>query len=334
MTSLLNLSITFPSRTSLPFVLCQAEREQHIIDLCSRCVLIKGAYELWHQDTSLDSLVSHLCGSPFVKKNAGKSFKVLVEAFNKKVKAKYKVDQIEKLLFLDELGDVNLLSPDITLSLLEYYGMEQVGVPTEPEMVYFGRKLCDSHRVNIHKFNLASRKFISNTSMDPTLAILVANIAKVRPNDLVYDPFVGSGSLLVAAADFGAYVIGSDIDYKLLMGMSRPTRPNVKKREPDETIRDNLLQYRLDGKYIDILLSDASQAVIRPNGLIDCIICDPPYGIRESSVKVGSKKPDPTVPEECLAIHFPAKIQYNLADVILDLLDYSAMVDGLFIGNL
>lgn len=322
--SIFNLNIAFPDRSFLPFVVCQAENEQQIKDLCSRCVLIKSAYELWHEDTNIDSLVSHLCQSPLVKRYAGKSFKVIVEAFNKTIKAKYKVDQIEKMIFLDELGDVNLVTPEVTLSLLEYYGLDQINVPEEPLALYFGRKICDSHRVNIHKFNLAHRKFISNTSMDPTLAILVANIAKVKPNDLVYDPFVGSGSLLVAAADFGAYVMGSDIDYKLLMGMSRPSRPNVKKRGPDETIRDNLFQYGLHDKYIDILLADASKSVIRPCGQFDSIICDPPYGIRESSVKVGSKKSDPTVPEECIGIHFPAKIQYNLADVIVDLLDYAA----------
>lgn len=39
--------------------------------------------------------------------------------------------------------------------------------------------------------------------MDPTLSLLMANQALAKSGDLVYDPFVGSGSLLVAAAKFG-----------------------------------------------------------------------------------------------------------------------------------
>lgn len=39
--------------------------------------------------------------------------------------------------------------------------------------------------------------------MDAQLSVLMANQAQVKPNDIVIDPFVGSGSLLVAAAEFG-----------------------------------------------------------------------------------------------------------------------------------
>lgn len=322
--SLYNLQVKFFSKTSQPFITGEAKSEQHVKDLCSRCVLIKSAYELWHENRKLDNLVADLIGSPIVDRYSGQSFKVLVETYGKKVNVKYKVDQIEKLLFIDDLGPVDLQKPQLVLSLLERYRDDLSHAPSEPEYYYFGRKICDSYRTKVHKFNLSERKFISNTSMDPVLATLIANIAKVDRNHLVLDPFVGSGSLLVAAADFGAYVIGSDIDYKLLMGLSKSTRPNVKERESDENIRNNLRQYGLESQYIDILLSDASHSVIRANGLLDSIICDPPYGIRESSVKVGSKKADPTVPEECLGAHYPAKVQYNLADVILDLLEYSA----------
>ncbi len=37
--------------------------------------------------------------------------------------------------------------------------------------------------------------------------------AGITPGSLAIDPFVGSGSLIVAAAQFGARVLGSDIDY-------------------------------------------------------------------------------------------------------------------------
>lgn len=99
--------------------------------------------------------------------------------------------------------------------------------------------------------------------MDPTLSMLMANQALAKPGDLVFDPFVGTGSLLVAAAKYGgwysnaiqemnfsneinhfalanfktksfiffcilAYVMGTDIDYLMLHGKTKPTRVSQK----------------------------------------------------------------------------------------------------------
>lgn len=60
--------------------------------------------------------------------------------------------------------------------------------------------------------------------MDAQLSLLMANQAQVRSGDIVLDPFVGTGSLLVAAAQFGGYVFGTDIDYLMLHGRTRPSR--------------------------------------------------------------------------------------------------------------
>ena len=54
--------------------------------------------------------------------------------------------------------------------------------------------------------------------MDPTLSLIMANQALVSSGSFVFDPFVGTGSLLVAAAHYEGMVTGTDIDYNLLMG--------------------------------------------------------------------------------------------------------------------
>lgn len=36
--------------------------------------------------------------------------------------------------------------------------------------------------------------FIGNTSMEPQLSLLMANLGKISNGDLVLDPFVGSGA--------------------------------------------------------------------------------------------------------------------------------------------
>lgn len=60
--------------------------------------------------------------------------------------------------------------------------------------------------------------------MDAQLSLLMANQAQIKPGDLCLDPFVGSGSLLIAAAQFGGHVLGTDIDYLMLHAKTRPTR--------------------------------------------------------------------------------------------------------------
>ena len=39
---------------------------------------------------------------------------------------------------------------------------------------------------------------------------------QVRRGHLVFDPFAGTGSILIAAAHLGAHTLGSDIDIRVL----------------------------------------------------------------------------------------------------------------------
>lgn len=82
------------------------------------------------------------------------------------------------------------------------------------------------------------------------------------------------GSLLVAAAHFGGYVCGSDIDYLTLHGKSKPTRAFQTKRESSENIRGNLEQYNLISRYLDVFVGDASRPVWREDIKLDSIITD------------------------------------------------------------
>ena len=82
------------------------------------------------------------------------------------------------------------------------------------------------------------------------------------------------GSLLIAAAHFGGYVFGTDIDYLTLHGKIKPTRAFQKKRQPNEDIKGNLRQYNLSSRYGDVFVGDASRPVWRSNFKIDAIITD------------------------------------------------------------
>ena len=46
----------------------------------------------------------------------------------------------------------------------------------------------------------------------------MVNQGKVAKNSLVLDPFVGTGSILIAASHFGALCFGGDLDMRVLKG--------------------------------------------------------------------------------------------------------------------
>lgn len=107
------------------------------------------------------------------------------------------------MAYLPITGDANLRNPDVQWYYIEFYGLDPTNVPDEPNNIIFGKWLADGNRSLVHEISLKTRKFIGNTSMDASLSLLMANQAMVKNGDLVLDPFVGSGSLLVAAAKSG-----------------------------------------------------------------------------------------------------------------------------------
>jgi len=288
-------------------------------------VSVRSLYQLWAVATNYDELYAKIKRCPLMKKPENcrkeRSFRIQVEAFGKKLSNKRKIEKIEKFAFLPFEGPIQLNHPTNSFHLIEYYGIDPNNVSDKPELLFFGKWLANGDRKIISDICLKHRKFISTTSMDPTLSLIMANLAQIKANDVVFDPFAGSGSLLVTAAYFGGYVIGADIDFLLFHGRSKPCRSKVKQRDPDENIRANLKQYGLESKYLDVVLSDFSRPLWNKFEF-DAIITDPPYGIREAAKKIGSNK-EYKIPEDLLANHIPAKIHYNLQDIINDLLKFA-----------
>jgi tRNA (guanine10-N2)-methyltransferase len=95
---------------------------------------------------------------------------------------------------------------------------------------------------------------------------------------VVYDPFVGTGSILVSAGHFGAHCLGSDLDWKILHG---------KTKKGAISAVDNFVQYKIAKP--ELICSDMSVNMFRRNGkgFVDAILCDPPYGVRAGARKSG-----------------------------------------------
>lgn len=251
--------------------------------LASRSVSIKSISELWgfgstRSDfhTDLKKNLASMTPSPYFDESS--DFKIVVETYNKHFLHKEKVEKIEEMDYLPFTAPVNLRSPKQRYMYFEYYGLDPNNVPDEPEAILFGRFVSNAQRDLIQKISLKTRKFIGNTSMDPALSILMANQAAIRPGDLVVDPFVGTGSLLLTAALLGqAYVMGSDIDYLMLHGKSRPSRIQQKTRAVDESVASNFRQYGLESHYLDVFVADFSQPYWRSDFKVDAIITDREY---------------------------------------------------------
>ncbi len=111
---------------------------------------------------------------------------------------------------------------------------------TAPERgVYLGRLVGASARLGgvLAAMDLKRRRYVGTTSMDAELSMVTANVAGAAPGALFYDPFVGTGSLPLAAAHCGAVVWGSDIDGRAVRG-AEPEREPEPEPEPDDGTAD------------------------------------------------------------------------------------------------
>ncbi|KAL5285491.1 TRMT11 family protein [Megaselia abdita] len=313
-----------------PFWTVELPDEESALKLASRSISLKCILEHWSDSNNFGDFHSSL--KTYLKTNElsqqyfhkDLSFKITVETYNKHFSQKEKVQKIETFDYLPLKGDVNLKDPSVEWWYIEYYGLDPTKVPETPDAILFGRWIADGQRHLIKDLSLKKRKFIGNTSMDAQLSLLMANQALVQSGDIVLDPFVGTGSLLVSAAKFGGFVMGSDIDYMMVHAKCRPSRITQKTREADESIRANLKQYGCEKRYLDVLVSDFSNPIWRDSFKVNSIITDPPYGIREATEKICIKVSDKPDTRNEDSAHYPSTSHYSLQHLYLDLLTFSA----------
>lgn len=111
--------------------------------------------------------------------------------------------------------------------------------------------------------------------MDPELSFLQANISRVRVGDLVLDPFAGTGGLLLAAAEFGGWVLGTEISYMIARAKGSSARMGEGQLREDQNVHANFRQYGLEQRFGGIVLADASEHRLWREGLeFDVILAD------------------------------------------------------------
>ncbi|KAI6649701.1 tRNA (guanine(10)-N2)-methyltransferase-like protein isoform X1 [Oopsacas minuta] len=336
LTNLLDLKIQFQNDTFSKkgaYLLTEMVSRETALKLSRRSISIRHIIEVWYIADSYEDLIadinshlnpelrSYLSGNKY-------SYAIRVSAFAKKLPQDYSLSIINKLEVLQCGGKVNLTEPELLIQVIEDYGNNPKLAPAKPYRIYIGCLISEGQRKLLAHYSLEKRYFIGNTSLDPEICFLMGNLAKVKRGDVVFDPFVGTGSALVSCAHLGAYVMGSDIDRKILHGWSKCTRSGQVKRFPDECLRKNLEKYGLEGYYLDLLAADAGKSVWRDEFKCDAILTDPPYGIREGAKKLRKKEKEaPSIDTDEVKKYskdFYKFHQYSLADLYLDLFRFSA----------
>lgn len=337
---LLNLGLEFEESECdifRPYMVVRISNDQKARDLGSRAILVKHVLKHWADAASHDELHKLNKANPsfwdcYVE---SASFKITVTSFKATLTQARKSEIIESLSYMDFKGPIQLNQPDVEIMISEeHYSADEaegdekcrpadrLGRMTNIQLrrVWLGEKLCDGQRSLVDRFDLKKRAYIGNTSMEAGLSLLMANQGLVRESSFVTDPFTGTGSMLYAAAWFGGFVFGSDIDGRPIRGKER-------------CIRDSAAQYGVTDKLLDFAIFDMTQHPWRTDGIFDAILCDPPYGVRAGAKRLGRKDnsklreepymlPDGTWSHE-KPDYIPPSRPWEMSEVLEGLLEFS-----------
>lgn len=284
------------------------EVDKVIRDFESRAVLSRSIYEIWGTGTGYDELHADVNQRSRHLWHLYKhvSFRFSVDCYGSTRDTEQQRRIIDSFSYLDFQGKIRMKDPQVEFAVLE----EWLPLPVQQEVeqqsdglqssldpvagtslrrVFLGRRIGTSRRWLREKHDLKKRPYISTTSMDAELALLTANMALASPGKIFLDPFVGTGGFMVAAAELGAVVLGSDIDGRSFRGKGLGL---------DQGVGANLNKYGLAHLFGDCLTSDLTNTPFRSsanssNSLddrwLDGIVCDPPYGVREGLKVLGTR---------------------------------------------
>lgn len=271
----LNYSFDIQKDPLVKFHTSEQLTSTHMKTIFSRSVLVKTIFISYTVNSDIDSLVSSLNLKDFKEEtDSDETFRFDVEGLNVSINKEVQLDYIQKFNVLDFKAKVNLKSPSRFFVL--YYNKHT-------SQFNFGKvigRIDDDRRMFYSKYNLQDRKYLGPTSLDNKLSFLMTNFGLIQKGDLVFDPFAGTGSLLIPPSHFGAIVFGSDIDIRVLKGykVGYTKESLLMKKKGKENIFTNFIQYGLASP--SIFRGDINSHHYFKEKIFDCILCDPPYGIR------------------------------------------------------
>jgi tRNA (guanine10-N2)-dimethyltransferase len=165
------------------------------------------------------------------------------------------------------LGEIVLKKAKSTKVKLKTPEHTLLGIITENRFV-FGLKLGEIVTKPFMERRPRKRPFFQPSAVAAKLARCMVNLAKVRKDDLVFDPFCGTGSFLIEAGLIGCRVIGADAQRHMIEGACRNLR-------------------HFDVAPEAMVVADAEHPPITK---VDGIVTDPPYGRTASTLGKTTEK--------------------------------------------
>ena len=162
---------------------------------------------------------------------------------------------------------VNLKNPDKTFT----------GIFTDEKFI-FGVKLAEIPPKPFVERRPKKKPFFHPSAMQAKLARCMVNLAKPKAEELLLDPFCGTGSMLIEAALIGCRVLGLDIQRRMVKGTLQ-----------------NLAYFNI--KPEGAITADARNLPITK---VDCVVTDPPYGRSATTLKRTTKQ---IVEEVLISVH-------------------------------
>jgi len=152
---------------------------------------------------------------------------------------------------------VNLKNPDKAF----------IGIVTNETLV-FGLKLTEIQTKTFSERRPRRKPFFHPSAMPSKLACCMVNLAHAKAEDLVLDPFCGTGTSLIEATYIGCHALGVDAQKRMVLGCKK-----------------NLKHFNISPE--GLIWADARQL---PFNRVDCVVTDPPYGRSSSTLRSTTKQ--------------------------------------------
>jgi len=274
---------TYTDYDEFPYLIISLDDPSILKEICQRSMTATLFLELHAHGKDENELIKNLDANPDCKEilDGKKRFAFYIDSYNCKMTPQEKAKvytHFEKYTF----GTTDLKTPEIT-----YWFVKDFSENTkELKHCYFGTEIAKrghGQESYFHKFRLPDRIYLGISSTWNELAFMMANQAKVKYGDVVYDPFAGTGSLLFPPTVLGATCFGSELDPKVLNGQGNGFLNKrcqfYKENKPQNVdVFSNFKQFGFP--LPEIINMNALNNAIRPVELFDAIITDPPYGWR------------------------------------------------------
>lgn len=135
------LNVEVPAVNKKPYWILENVSESDLKKIASRSLSLRYIAEIWSSGTTYEKFHDNLkaYSSSIDQALKESSFRITIDTFNKKTKQAEKIQRIESMDYLPLQGTIDLTSPDNNFMYFEFWGMDPMNVPSEPEEIIFGR---------------------------------------------------------------------------------------------------------------------------------------------------------------------------------------------------